>query len=85
MLILEELGLQHPQVIAIAHEVAAKQVAAYKAGDRRKRLLGDYNREFRIPDFAAPYAVPAEIRNMQIHEEYRKLVDSIQKKMFKKG
>jgi len=82
MLILEELGLQHPQVIAIAREVAAKQVAAYKAGDRRKRLLGDYNRTFSTPDFAAPYLVPAEICNMQIHAEYRNLVDSFRKEMF---
>ena len=82
MYVLEELGLESEIVIAIAREVAAKQVAAYKAGDRRKRLLGDYNRTFSTPDFAAPYLVPAEICNMQIHAEYRNLVDSFRKEMF---
>ena len=82
MYVLEELGLESEIVIAIAREVAAKQVAAYKAGDRRKRLLGDYNRTFSTADFAAPYLVPAEICNMQIHAEYRNLVDSFRKEMF---
>ena len=49
------LDVTDSRVINIAKQVAAQQHNAYKAGDRGRRLIGDYNLSFWIKDFEWPY------------------------------
>lgn len=82
MLVLEELGLHHPEVIAIAKQVAAKQFAERKAGRRGPYLNGDYCRDFNVHDFVIPVHLPAGVWNPAMHTGYKMMVDRFRKQLF---